>query len=41
MTEVFLENGDDPELARLASEIIDALKIEIQMMEKWVREEGG
>ncbi|OOG23883.1 DUF305 domain-containing protein [Thioalkalivibrio denitrificans] len=40
MAEVVLEYGEDPEIRKLAKEIIEAQKEEIEMMRRWLAERG-
>lgn len=41
MANIVLEHGDDPEIAALAQEIIEAQEAEIAQLEAWLAENGG
>lgn len=41
MANIVLEHGDDPEIAALAQEIIEAQQAEIAQLEAWLAENGG
>jgi uncharacterized protein (DUF305 family) len=40
MAKVVLEHGDDPEIRKLAEDVIAAQEGEIAMMQKWLEENG-